>query len=85
MAKILSPTRFVSTTEGRKKFPDIMQETFGAKSMTGFSRYGRVLGAAVPIEAVRILAGFAGAVDPDAQKRIRNTARALLKKQPTLR
>jgi hypothetical protein len=39
-----SPARFCSTTEGRQGLPDILHDSFGLKSITGFHRYGRALG-----------------------------------------
>lgn len=79
--KITPPACFVTSTEGRQRFPEIMQDVFGEKAITGFHRYGRALGAVIPLEAVRLLAGCAHAVDPAMRKRIRATARALLKEQ----
>ena len=71
-----------STTEGRQRFPDFLQTTFGNKAVIGFGRYGRALGAVVPIEAVRVLAGFPASVDEDIRRRIQRTAESLLKKLP---
>jgi len=44
------------TTEGRRRFPDFIQDSYGSKTITGFDRYGRFLGAIVPPEAVFLLA-----------------------------
>ncbi len=79
------PARFCSTSEGRRMFPDILQDAFGLKSITGFHRYGRTLGAIIPIEAVRLLAGYPDAVDDDTKVRIRNAALNLLEGQGDLR
>lgn len=67
-----------STTDGRQKFPDILQVTYGDKAVIGFDRYGRALGAVVPIEAVRMLAGWTGAVDERLRDHIGRAAIALL-------
>lgn len=67
-----------STTDGRQRFPDILQVTYGDKSVIGFDRYGRALGAVVPIEAVRILAGRHDAVDERLRDHIERAASALL-------
>jgi hypothetical protein len=75
--------RIFTTTEGRQKFPDILQTSYGEKAVIGFGRYGRALGAVVPMEAVRLLAGFEGAVDEDIRARIQRTARSLLQDLPT--
>ena len=72
-----------STTEGRQKFPDILQTSYGDKSVIGFGRYGRALGAVVPMEAVRVLAGFDDCVDEDVKRRIQRTARSLLEILPS--
>lgn len=66
-----------STTEGRQRFPDLLQTIYGEKAIIGFDRYGRALGAVVPIEAVRMLAGFSD-VDDDIRRRIEKTAKSLL-------
>ena len=72
------PVRFCSTTEGRQELPSILQDSFGMKSITGLHRYGRMLGAIIPIEAVRLLAGFPDAVDDATRLRIKNAALNLL-------
>lgn len=79
------PARFCSTTEGRQGLPDILQDAFGLKSITGFHRYGRALGAIIPIEAVRLLAGYGASVDEETKLRIRNSALNLLQGQCDLR
>jgi len=67
-----------STTDGRQRFPDILQVSYGEKAVIGFDRYGRALGAVVPMEAVQMLAGRLDAVDDDVRERIERAARALL-------
>jgi hypothetical protein len=74
--------RLLSTTEGRQRFPDLLQTCFGDKAVIGFDRYGRALGAVVPMEAVRLLAGYDEAVDPRVRETIALTAQALLRKVP---
>jgi len=71
-----------STTEGRQRFPDLLQTSYGSKAVIGFDRYGRALGAVVPMEAVRVLAGFSDSVDEDIKRRIEQTAKSLLQKLP---
>jgi hypothetical protein len=71
-----------STTEGRQRFPDLLQISYGNKAVIGFDRYGRALGAVVPMEAVRMLAGFGDSVDEDVRKRIERTARLLIEQLP---
>lgn len=69
-----------STTEGRARFPDFLQMSFGEKAMIGFDRYGRVIGAIVPMEAVQMIAGEH--VDPDVSARVRRSAQRLLRQAP---
>lgn len=72
------PKLVYSTTDGRQRFPDILQVSYGEKAVIGFDRYGRALGAVVPMEAVQMLAGQLGTVDDDVRERIERAARALL-------
>ena len=74
--------RLLSTSEGRQKFPDLLQTCFGEKAVIGFGRYGRAMGAVVPMEAVRLLAGYGECVDEHDRKRIAATAVALLSEIP---
>lgn len=71
-----------STSEGRAKFPDLLQSAFGDKRIIGFDRYGRIMGAVVPIEAVRLLAGLEAEVEDDTRNRIAKAAKALLAQIP---
>ena len=74
--------RLFSTTEGRQRFPDLLQTCFGDKAVIGFDRYGRALGAVVPMEAVRLLAGYDESVAPYVRDTIAATAEALLRQVP---
>jgi hypothetical protein len=69
-----------STTDGRQRFPDILQVSYGEKAVIGFDRYGRALGAVVPMEAVLMLAGKTENVDEGVRDRIERSAKALLSK-----
>jgi hypothetical protein len=66
-----------STTDGRQRFPDILQVSYGEKAVIGFDRYGRPLGAVVPMEAVRMLAGKTD-VDQGVMAIIKRAAENLL-------
>lgn len=68
--------RIMTTTEGRQSLPDVLQKMYGDKGIVAFDRYGRVIGVAVPLEAVRMLAGVF--VDEAVQIRVQNSARNLL-------
>jgi hypothetical protein len=71
------PEQIVYTTsEGRQDFPDLVQKSYGEKSILGFNRYGRFLGALVPPEAVMLLADEQ--VDDATRKRIRAFASKLM-------
>lgn len=67
------------TTEGRRRFPDFIQDSYGSKTITGFDRYGRFLGAIVPPEAIFLLAEEDAEVDEFAKRRIRECARQLIR------
>jgi hypothetical protein len=79
------PARLCSATEGRQTFPDILQDTYGEKTLTGLHGYGRVLGAIIPIEAVKMLMGDDTAVDEAVRLRIKNAALNLLEGQKNFR
>lgn len=81
-ASTQTDSQVYSTTEGRQRFPDILQTTFGEKAVIGFDRYGRALGAVVPMEAVRLLAGLDNCVDEHVQAHIKRTALKLLQQMP---
>lgn len=67
------------TTEGRRRFPDFIQDSYGSKTITGFDRYGRFLGAIVPPEAVFLLAEEDDEIDEFARHKIRESARKLIR------
>lgn len=79
------PARLCTTSEGRQNFPDIIQDAYGEKCLTGFNRYGRFLGAVIPREALMILAENDATVDDTTRLRIKNAARNLLRGQEGLR
>lgn len=43
-------SRRITTTEGRQRLPDLIQEVYGEKCVIVFHRYGRELAALVPLE-----------------------------------
>ncbi len=71
------PAQLMTTTEGRAKLPDILQDAHGHETMTGFHRYGRMHGAIISITAVRMLIA-PDTVDPATRERLQKCARALL-------
>lgn len=43
-------TQRVTTTDGRQRLPDLIQQVYGEKCIVIFRRYGRDLAALVPLE-----------------------------------
>lgn len=74
--------KLLSTSDGRKQFPALLQTCYGHKAVIGFDRYGLALGAVVPMEAVRLLAGFGDCVSAYDRQRIAEQAQALLREVP---
>jgi len=65
------------TTEGRQRFPNLLQNVYGGETtLIAFHRYGRVLGALVSLDAVRMLAGEN--VSEPARAKITKAAQNLL-------
>lgn len=48
--KLTRAQRRVTTTEGRQRLPDLIQEVYGEKTVIVFHRYGRDLAALVPLD-----------------------------------
>ena len=63
-----------STSEARQKFAEIIQDTYGDKAIVAFERYGKPLGALVPMEALLLLAGGAHGIDSATEGRVRDSA-----------
>jgi hypothetical protein len=63
-----------STSEARANFAETLETVQAESAVIGFDRYGRTVAALVPIEAIYILAGMAGAVAPDLRSRIQGAA-----------
>ena len=72
-----------STTLGRAKFPEFIQMSYGEKAVIGFDRYGHMVGAIVPFEAVKILAGMGDDLNPHLREQIRASALQLLAQTPS--
>lgn len=71
--------KIVSTSDGRTRFPDHMQSVFGGEvDFVAFRRYGRVLGAVVSNDAIKMLAGEAELVAAPVRDQIMKSAQALL-------
>jgi hypothetical protein len=70
--------RALSTSQGRQRFPELIQDTYGHQSITMFTRYGRTIGGMISMDAVQMLID-PGSVDPDVRARIQKNAQEALK------
>jgi hypothetical protein len=71
-----------STSQGRANFARALVTTDQEKTVVGFDRYNRPVAALVPIEAVAMLAGQSGEVDPAVRAKIVRMARLFLAVMP---
>lgn len=69
--------RSFSTSEGRANFALALETAGREKTVVGFDRYGQLVAALVPVEAVQMLAGE-GDVDPAVRAKIVRMAKAFL-------
>jgi hypothetical protein len=67
-----------STSQGRANFARALETTDLQKTVVGFDRYNRPVAALVPIEAVSMLAGHSGDVEPAVRAKIVRMARLFL-------
>lgn len=67
-----------STSEGRANLARALETTDQQKTVVGFARYNTPIAALVPIEAVQMLAGEEGEVDPAVAAKIVRMARLFL-------
>jgi len=61
-----------------------MQLSYGEKAVLGFDRHGKVLGAIVPMEAIKIIAGRGDEVHDFIRDQIVDAAAQLLAQAPAL-
>jgi hypothetical protein len=71
-----------STSQGRANFARALETTDQEKTVIGFDRYNRPVAALVPIEAVSMLAGQTGGVDPAVRAKIVRMAKLFLAAMP---
>lgn len=71
-----------STSAGRANFARALETTDREKTVVGFDRYNRPVAALVPIEAVAMLAGQGGEIDPAVRARIVRMAKLFLSAMP---
>lgn len=67
-----------STSDARANFAEALESAQVDKAIVGFDRYGRPVAALVPMDAIRILAGYEDRVDPALRVRLRKMARVFL-------
>jgi len=70
--------RVLTTSQGRQKFPDLIQETYGHQTITMFTRYDRTIGGLISMDAVQMLID-PDSVHPDIRARIQRNAQEALK------
>ena len=71
-----------STSEARANFAEALENTQLDSAVIGFDRYGRTVAALVPVEAVYMLAGLGGKIEPAVRDKIERTARNFVKDVP---
>jgi len=75
----------ISTSEARANFADALGMAQEENTVIGFDRYGKLVAALVPIDAVRMLAGRSDEVEPSVRSKIGRMSRIFLTAQATLR
>ncbi|MDZ4692069.1 hypothetical protein [Terricaulis sp.] len=78
-------TTSFSTSQGRANFARALETTAEEKTIVGFARYSTPVAVLAPIEAVRMLAGQSGDVDPAVRARIVRMAKLFLASAPPQR
>ncbi|MFZ2031479.1 MAG: hypothetical protein WAU68_14295 [Vitreimonas sp.] len=77
--------RTISTSEARANFAEALGMAQEESTVIGFDRYGKLVAALVPIDAVRMLAGRSEDVEPSVRGKIERMSRIFLTAQATLR
>ena len=68
-------TQTLSTSEARANFAEALGMAQEENTVIGFDRYGKLVAAVVPIDAVRMLAGCGEDVDPVIRGKIERMSR----------
>jgi hypothetical protein len=71
-----------STSEARANFAEALETTQLDSAVIGFDRYGRTVAALVPVEAIYMLAGQGGKIEPGTRQKIDRAARAFVAQVP---
>src|SRR6185312_11273951 len=72
----------LSTSEARANFAEALGMAQEENTVIGFDRYGKLVAAVVPIDAVRMLAGRSADVDPAVRSKIERMSRIFLHAAP---
>lgn len=75
----------ISTSEARANFAEALGLAQEENTVIGFDRYGKLVAALVPIDAVLMLAGRGDDVDPAVRGKIERMSRVFLTAQASLR
>mgnify|MGYP001365018332 CR=1 FL=1 len=81
-ARAATKAQMYSTSQARANFAEALGVAQVENTVIGFDRYGRLVAALVPIDAVRMLAGQGAAVEPAVRAKIERMARLFLFKAP---
>jgi hypothetical protein len=81
-ARASAKTQMYSTSQARANFAEALGIAQVENTVIGFDRYGRLVAALVPIDAVRMLAGQSASVDPAVRAKIERMARLFLYNTP---
>jgi hypothetical protein len=72
----------LSTSEARANFAEALGDAQKQNTVIGFDRYGKLVTAVVPIDAVRMLAGRGDEVEPAVRDKIERMSRIFLHAAP---
>lgn len=75
-------TTRLSTSEARANFKKSLEKAHMQNAFVGFERYGKLVAALVPVDAVRVLAGQESELDASARAQVKRTAAAFLSDTP---
>ncbi len=71
-----------STSEARANFAEALETAQLDSAVIGFDRYGRTVAALVPVEAIYMLAGMGGKIDPAVRDKIDQGVRQFVTQVP---
>lgn len=71
-----------STSEARANFAEALETAQLDSAVVGFDRYGRMVAALVPVEAVYMLAGRADELEPNVRGKIERAAQNFVHNVP---